>query len=93
MKTEVLRPARPWLALCLFAITAACLSPVVALAAPASIEGEYQCDDCHGYLKIHKQRSGVYKVWLGSRAEAAVERSWPTVRCATRAGRSPLPTP
>jgi hypothetical protein len=29
----------PWLALCLAAITAASLSPAVALAAPASIEG------------------------------------------------------
>lgn len=54
-----------WLALCLSAITAACLSPAVALAAPASIEGEYHCDDCHGYLKIQKQRSSAYKVWLG----------------------------
>ena len=54
-----------WLGLFLAAITAACLSPAGALAAPASIEGEYQCDDCHGYLRIQKQRSGAYKVWLG----------------------------
>jgi hypothetical protein len=50
------------------------------LAAPASIEGEYHCDDCHGYLKIQKQRSGAYKVWLGvgggsCGAEVLVDRS------------------
>lgn len=55
----------PRLALGIGVITAACLSQAVALAAPASIEGEYQCADCHGYLKIQRQRSGDYQVWLG----------------------------
>lgn len=55
----------PWLALGIGLVAAACLSPAVALAAPASIDGDYQCADCHGYLKIQRQRSSYYKVWLG----------------------------
>ena len=58
-------PRLPWLALCLAVITVGTFAPAVALSAPAGIEGEYQCDDCHGYLKVHKQRAGTYKVWLG----------------------------
>ena len=56
----------PLLALWLAVITVGSFfSPAAALSAPASIEGEYQCDDCQGYLKIEKQRAGAYKVWLG----------------------------
>lgn len=30
-----------------------------------SIEGEYRCNDCHGYLSIKKTKPDLYRVWLG----------------------------
>lgn len=35
-----------------------------AYAAPA-VEGEYQCDDCRGYMTVKKESDSTYKLWLG----------------------------
>lgn len=29
------------------------------------IEGEYRCNECHGYLTIKKAKADLYWVWLG----------------------------
>lgn len=33
--------------------------------ASPSLEGEYLCDSCSGYLTVKAIRSNAYKVWLG----------------------------
>jgi hypothetical protein len=30
-----------------------------------TIEGEYRCNDCHGYMTIKKNGTSTYKIWLG----------------------------
>jgi hypothetical protein len=62
-RSRLVRAPRP--AVWCGVMTAVCLFSAAVLAAPASIEGDYQCDACHGYLRILRQRSGTYKVWLG----------------------------
>jgi len=32
---------------------------------PAQIEGEYQCDDCHGFLTIKRLGTAEFQVWFG----------------------------
>jgi hypothetical protein len=33
--------------------------------ATPNLEGEYLCDNCHGYLTLKAVRANTYKVWLG----------------------------
>lgn len=41
-----------------------CALPVSA-ASPESIDGEYQCDDCHGLLTVKRVSASELQVWLG----------------------------
>lgn len=50
------------LALCALALTAA---PAIHAAPAGSVEGEYDCDDCHGFLTIQRAGPSELKVSLG----------------------------
>ena len=41
------------------------VSPSARAAEPAQVEGEYQCDECHGLLTVRKLSSNDVQVWLG----------------------------
>ena len=37
-----------------------------AIAAPqVQVEGEYQCDECHGFLTIKRENATELQIWLG----------------------------
>jgi hypothetical protein len=49
----------------LFALAFALAAPIVHAAPAGSIEGSYDCDECHGFLTIQRASASELKVSLG----------------------------